>query len=64
LDHLKTYTTDRPVNSASISPIKDHLVLGGGQEAMEVNMISFHSPDILFIKKKLGHTNVKSNRKI
>ncbi len=41
LDHLKTYTTDRPVNSASISPLKDHIVLGGGQEAMEVNMISF-----------------------
>ncbi|CAF4384007.1 unnamed protein product [Rotaria magnacalcarata] len=36
LDHLKTYTTDRPVNSAAMSPIKDHVVLGGGQEAIEV----------------------------
>jgi translation initiation factor 3 subunit I len=33
---MKTYTTDRPVNSASISPVKDHVVLGGGQEAIEV----------------------------
>jgi translation initiation factor 3 subunit I len=33
---LKTYKTDRPVNSAAISPIKDHVVLGGGQEAIEV----------------------------
>lgn len=28
---LKTYKTDRPVNSASISPKFDHVVLGGGQ---------------------------------
>jgi translation initiation factor 3 subunit I len=36
LEHLKTYTTERPVNSAAISPIKDHVILGGGQEAIEV----------------------------
>jgi translation initiation factor 3 subunit I len=36
LGHLKTYKTDRPVNSAAVSPIKDHVVLGGGQEAIEV----------------------------
>lgn len=36
LQVLKTYKTERPVNSASISPLKDHVVLGGGQEAMEV----------------------------
>ncbi|RHY30158.1 hypothetical protein DYB32_004561 [Aphanomyces invadans] len=35
---LKTYETDRPVNSASISPIKEHVVLGGGQEAMSVTI--------------------------
>jgi len=39
-DHLKTYQTDRPVNSAAISPIRDHVVLGGGQEAMEVTTTS------------------------
>jgi len=33
---LKSYKTDRPVNSAAISPIKHHVLLGGGQEAMEV----------------------------
>ena len=31
LEHKKTYKTERPVNSASISPNKDHVVLGGGQ---------------------------------
>ena len=36
LQHLKTYKTGRPVNSAAISPIRDHVVLGGGQEAMSV----------------------------
>ena len=39
-EHLKTYQTDRPVNSAAISPIKDHVALGGGQEAMEVTTTS------------------------
>ena len=38
LDHLKTYTTERPINSAAISPLKDHVILGGGQEAIEVNI--------------------------
>lgn len=36
LDVLKLYKADRPVNSAAISPIKDHIILGGGQEAQEV----------------------------
>ncbi|XP_053200248.1 eukaryotic translation initiation factor 3 subunit I-like [Panonychus citri] len=36
LEHLKTYRTERPVNSAAISPIRDHVVVGGGQEAMDV----------------------------
>jgi len=36
LNHMKTYKTSRPVNSAAISPSGDHVVLGGGQEAMEV----------------------------
>lgn len=40
LDVLKTYETDRPVNSASISPLKEHVVLGGGQEAMSVTTTS------------------------
>ena len=40
LQCLKTYKTDRPVNSASISPKFDHVVLGGGQEAMDVTTTS------------------------
>ena len=36
LEHLKTYKTDRPVNDAVISEHKDHILLGGGQEAMSV----------------------------
>lgn len=40
LSLLKTYQTERPVNSAAISPIFDHVVVGGGQEAMEVTTTS------------------------
>jgi translation initiation factor 3 subunit I len=36
LKHMKTYKTDRPVNDAVISETKDHILLGGGQEAMSV----------------------------
>ena len=37
---LKTYKTERPVNSSAISPKLDHVVLGGGQDAMEVTTTS------------------------
>jgi len=40
LNHLKTYTTARPVNSASISPVMHHIALGGGQEASQVTTTS------------------------
>uniref|UniRef100_A0A7R9ZSR1 Eukaryotic translation initiation factor 3 subunit I n=1 Tax=Craspedostauros australis TaxID=1486917 RepID=A0A7R9ZSR1_9STRA len=40
LKHLKTYKTDRPVNDAVISEHKDHILLGGGQEAMSVTTTS------------------------
>ncbi|KAK9877962.1 hypothetical protein WA026_020180 [Henosepilachna vigintioctopunctata] len=40
LSLLKTYKTERPVNSAAISPIFDHVVLGGGQDAMDVTTTS------------------------
>jgi translation initiation factor 3 subunit I len=40
LEHLKTYTTDRPINDAVISETKDHILLGGGQEAMSVTTTS------------------------
>ncbi|XP_059805131.1 eukaryotic translation initiation factor 3 subunit I [Hypanus sabinus] len=40
LEHLKTFRTERPVNSAAISPSVEHVVLGGGQEAMDVTTTS------------------------
>ncbi|XP_071807736.1 eukaryotic translation initiation factor 3 subunit I-like [Asterias amurensis] len=40
LNYMKVYKTERPVNSAAISPNKDHVVLGGGQEAMDVTTTS------------------------
>jgi len=40
LEHLKTYKTDRPVNDAIISEVKDHILLGGGQDAMSVTTTS------------------------
>jgi len=36
LDVLKSYDTGRPVNAASISPIKEHVIIGGGQAAESV----------------------------
>ena len=36
LECMKTYAADRPVNAAIISPIRDHIILGGGQDAMAV----------------------------
>lgn len=35
---MKEYTTDRPINSCAISPIKDHVMLGGGQDAADVTV--------------------------
>jgi len=40
MDSMKVYKTERPVNSASISPLYEHVVLGGGQEAMDVTTSS------------------------
>ncbi|KAF0517979.1 eukaryotic translation initiation factor 3 39 kDa subunit [Gigaspora margarita] len=36
LNHLKKYMTDAPLNSAAITPIQDFVILGGGQDAMQV----------------------------
>ena len=33
---LKVYNADRPCNSAAISPILDHVLIGGGQDAASV----------------------------
>lgn len=36
LEVLKTYVSDTPLNSASITPVKPFVILGGGQAAMDV----------------------------
>ncbi|KAI9208879.1 WD40-repeat-containing domain protein [Polychytrium aggregatum] len=33
---LKQFVTERPCNAAAISPIRPHIILGGGQDAMTV----------------------------
>ena len=44
---LKTYKSDRPLNAAAVSPIYNHVVVGGGQEAKDVtttaNRVRFDS---------------------
>jgi len=37
---LKTYTTETPLNSAAIAPLRPYVLLGGGQEAMSVTTTS------------------------
>ncbi|KAK1404238.1 Eukaryotic translation initiation factor 3 subunit I [Heracleum sosnowskyi] len=36
LELIKTYKTERPVNAVTLSPVLDHVVLGGGQDASSV----------------------------
>jgi len=40
LEVMKTYVADTPLNSASITPKKDFVILGGGQAAMDVTRTS------------------------
>jgi len=35
-DELKIYETGRPLNASHISPLMDHIVVGGGESAVEV----------------------------
>ncbi|KAI9101027.1 WD40-repeat-containing domain protein [Phlyctochytrium arcticum] len=62
---MKTYVTERPINSASMSPTRPHIMLGGGQEAMDVTRTSqkqgkfevrfFHLPFEEEIGRVKGH---------
>lgn len=36
MKHLKTYQSDAPLNTATITPVKDFVIIGGGQEAKDV----------------------------
>lgn len=49
LENKKVYKTERPVNGASISPNKPHVVLVGGQEAMDVTT-TVHSQGKFFAR--------------
>lgn len=35
-DELKVYETGRPINAAALSPVMDHIILGGGERAEDV----------------------------
>ncbi len=37
IDHINTYKSEQSVNSASISPLYKHVVIGGGQESKDVS---------------------------
>jgi translation initiation factor 3 subunit I len=54
LEVKKTYETDRPVNASAISPLMEHVILGGGQEAIDVTKT--HS--------RVGHFQTKFYHKI
>lgn len=36
LKTIQTYKSDMPINDASVSPVGDHVILGGGTEAVDV----------------------------
>ena len=40
LQSLHTYVADTPLNSAALTPVKDFVILGGGQAAMDVTTTS------------------------
>jgi len=43
LDELKLYETECPVNGCAISPLKEHVMIGGGQDAMSVTTTNTRS---------------------
>lgn len=40
LQEMKQYATETPLNSACITPLRPYIVLGGGQDAMNVTTTS------------------------
>ena len=60
MEPIKKYETDRPINSAAISPLMDHVVLGGGQDAAAVTTTAGRSGKFevfLFVFSRAHHTN-------
>ncbi|KAI9217215.1 WD40-repeat-containing domain protein [Blastocladiella britannica] len=56
LNVIKTYKTTRPINSAALCPHKEHVILGGGQDAAQVTQTSDKSGkfEARFFHKILG----------
>lgn len=50
---MKTYKTNRPINASTLSPIVDHVIVGGGQEAKDVTTTSMRAGkfDAVFFNK-------------
>jgi len=62
---FKTYTTERPLNAACISPLYNHVLVGGGQDASQVTTTAsraghfevdfFHMVYMDFLGSAKGH---------
>lgn len=61
LQTIQTYQSDYPVNDASVSPISDHVIIGGGIDAQEAARTATGGFSIRFHHKiyenELGSTN-------
>eukprot|EP00960_Hanusia_phi_P065456 766099-Hanusia_phi.AAC.3 len=57
LEPIRKYVSDRPINSAAISPLMDHVVIGGGQDASAVTTTAGRSGrfQALFYHKIFEH---------
>lgn len=63
LEVMKTFVTDTPLNSAAITPKKDFVILGGGQDAMGVTQtVRFLVP--VAVGVMLTRLLVRTSRKI
>ncbi|XP_062173727.1 eukaryotic translation initiation factor 3 subunit I-like [Alnus glutinosa] len=51
---IKTYVTERPVNAVAISPLLDHVVLGGGQDASNVTTTDHRSGKFEILQEEIG----------
>jgi len=57
-EHLKTYSTGRPINACSISPVKDEVLIGGGQEARDVTTTAVDQRQFMAHFFHLVHENL------
>jgi len=57
-ERIKSYKTGRPINACSISPVKDEVLLGGGQEARDVTTTSVDQRQFMAHFYDLVHQNI------